>query len=155
MKLTDIIPSNKPGTYAGVRFCNRTVERLERFVDENKIPNANTNWHVTLLYSRKHLPNFVPIEHYQQPMIAYASNVNLWPNKDGEKRVLVLEIHCPELYQRHHQLMMKHGATYDFDVYKPHATLSYNAEGVNVDELPVFDKPLKIIGEYQETLKTD
>lgn len=161
MKLKDIthtVTDKKPGTYAGIRFSPETVEALEAFGKTHKIANQLTNddFHSTLLYSRKHLPNYEPAGDYQQPMIGTPTQWDVWPSnpdEDGNTRnILVLQYSCPPLYQRHHELMQKHGATYDFDTYKPHITISYDAGDINVDKLPLFDGDIEIVSEYMEEL---
>ena len=150
MKLGEIIETGK-GTYAAVRFDNETVKNLKRYVKENGIPNPNTDWHTTLLYSRKHLVNYKPTKKYATMMEGVAKDFELYD--DG--KVLALNFSCPPLYQRHHKLMLEHGATYDYDQYRPHVTLSYDASNVNIDELPEIDFPIRIVGEYSEDLELD
>lgn len=157
MKLSDVIENeNKlPGSYAGVRFDKRTVNALEKYIKDNNIPNPNDNWHTTLLYSRKHLPHYKPDEKYKKPMVGTPMALEVWKSQSG-KNVLVVNYSCPTLYQRHHKLMQQHGATYDFDEYKPHVTLSYDVgDDFDVDGLPEFKRQLKIVGEYYEDLDAD
>lgn len=153
MKLSEVTNNEdgKPGTYAGVRFDKRTVKSLEKYVKDNDIPNANDNWHTTLLYSRKHLPNYVPKEKYKPAMEGTPMALEVWPTQSG-KNCLVINYSCSQLYQQHHKLMMKHGATYDFDEYKPHITLSYDVGDLDVDKLPQYKNKIKIVGEYREEL---
>ena len=158
MKLQDITESKKneqPGTYAAVTFDKDTVAALEKFNKDNKIANPNKDWHTTLLYSRKHLPNYKPEKKYQRPYRGEPTKFEIWPSQNEKKNVLVLTFSCPQLYQRHHKLMLEHGATYDFDQYKPHVTLSYDAGDLDLSTLPKFTKKLVIIGEYSEDLDTD
>lgn len=156
MKLSEVTKTDnqQPGTYAAVRFDDKTVKALEKFIKDNKIPNPNDNWHTTLLYSRKHLPKYLPEKEYQTPYTGTPTEFEIWPSKD-KKNVLVLTFSCPQLYQRHHKLMQQHGATYDFDEYKPHVTFSYDVGDFDIKKLPEFKKQLKIIGEYSEDLNTD
>jgi 2'-5' RNA ligase len=152
MKLSEVVENqDQPGTYAGVRFDKRTVNALEKFNKKHSIPNQNDNWHTTLLYSRKHLPNYQPEEKYSSPYVGTPTGFEIWPSQD-KKNVLVLTFSCPQLYQRHHKLMQQHGGTYDFDTYKPHVTLSYDVGDLDVKDLPEFKRQLKIVGEYHEEL---
>ena len=43
--------------------------------------------------------------------------------------------------------MKEHGATYDYDEYKPHITLSYDVDDLDPDQLPSFDKDIIITEE--------
>jgi hypothetical protein len=152
MKLSDVVKTEEhPGTYAGVRFDKRTVTAFEKYNKDNNMPNPNDNWHTTLLYSRKHLPNYRPQEKYPSPYVGTPTGFEIWPSSSG-KNVLVLTYSCPYLYQRHHKLMQQHGATYDFDQYKPHVTFSYDVGDLKVEDLPKFERTLKIVGEYYEPL---
>lgn len=156
MKLSEITQNenNLPGSYAGVRFDKRTVKALEKYINDNEIPNPNDNWHTTLLYSRKHLPHYQPQEKYKPALTGVPQALEVWPTQSG-KNCLVINYSCPPLYQRHHKLMAQHGATYDFDEYKPHVTLSYDIGDMDIDKLPAFKRKLKIVGEYYEDLDSD
>lgn len=163
MKLKEITKTIEeealPGTYAGVRFGPDTVKALQKYGKSNGIPNRlpHENFHTTLLYSRKHLPNYQPAGDYPVPMKGTPVGFEVWPSQpddDGNvKNCLVLAYSCPTLYQRHHKLMNQHGATYDFDEYKPHVTLSYDIGDFNADDLPPFEEELEIVSEYMEELK--
>jgi hypothetical protein len=161
MKLTEIAqPTEQPGTYAGVHFSDATKGALSEFAKKNKIPKAlgKEHYHTTLLYSRKHLPNYKPMGKYDSPMKGVAQEFEVWPAEPDEngkvKNCLVLKYSCPELYQRHHKLMLQHGATYDYDEYKPHVTLSYDVGKFDISKLPTFSGNLEIVEEYHEDLQT-
>lgn len=161
MKLTEITERKEEemkGTYAGVRFSESTTEALKKYIKENKIPNpvSADKFHTTLLYSRKYLPNYKPAGEYSTPMFGKPENFEIWqsqPDENGKKsNCLVLRYSCPELYQRHHKLMLQHGATYDYDEYKTHVTLSYDVGDIDVNKLPQFEDSLEITEEYYEDL---
>lgn len=164
MKLSDLSEKaakkeGKPGTYAGVRFSPATTESLEKYTEDNKIPKpiGKEHFHTTLLYSRKHLPNYEPAGEYEVPMKGTPTEFEVWPSQPDEKgkikNCLVLKYSCPTLYQRHHKLMLQHGATYDFDEYKPHITISYDIGKFDADKLPEYDGNIEIIEEYKEDLQ--
>lgn len=163
MKLTEIATkaeetATHPGTYAGVRFSPATIESLEKYAKDNKIPHRikGDHFHTTLLYSRKHLPKYSAAGPYEVPMNGSPTGFEIWPSQPDDKgkvkNCLVLTYSCPQLYQRHHKLMNQHGATYDFDEYKPHVTLSYDVGNLKVDKLPDFEDNLEIVEEYDEEL---
>lgn len=161
MKLEEIMEKeeSKPGTYAGVHFSPATLDSLEQYVQDNKIPSPleKDHFHTTVLYSRKHLPDFEPAGDYDTPMIGVPKKFEIWPSQPDEsghvKKCLVLTYKCDELCQRHKDLMTDHGATYDFDEYKPHVTLSYDIGDFDISELPEFEEELEITNEYGEELK--
>lgn len=161
MKLTDIFEQKeeKPGTYAGVRFSPASVKALRKYAKDNGVPNRlpHENFHTTLLHSRKHLPDYEPAGDYDSPLKGKVTGIEIWqsrPDDDGNtKNCLVLKYDCPELVARHEELMDEHNATYDFDEYKPHVTLSYDTGDFNSKDLPKFEDELEIVSEYKEDLK--
>ena len=155
--------TDKLGTYAGVRFSTASINNVETYIKNNKIPNpvAGPKMHTTLLYSRKHCPKFEATEKYENPMVGKPTEFDVWesqPDEDNDgktARCLVLEYDCEELDQRHENLMGQHDATYDFPEYKTHITLSYDIGDMDIKDLPKFTDDLEIVGEYGEDLNTD
>lgn len=146
------------GTYAAVRFSERTKNAIEQYQQDNNIANSTPRdqLHATLLYSRKYLPNYQAPGDYQQPMKGETEQLELWhtqPDENGEtSNCLVLRFKCDDLYNRHHQLMDQHQATYDFPEYIPHITFSYDVGDIDVEQLPPYEGPIDITHEYQEKL---
>ena len=136
-----------PGTYAGVRLDDDTVNAIKDFIEKNEIPNPPVDFHTTLLYSKKNLPNYHPIT-YDNPLVGKPTGINFL----GDDSTIVLHFDCPDLSERHSALRKEHDAPWEFDEYKPHITLSYKAKGFDVDKLPKFTKDLKLTSEYQEAL---
>ena len=99
------------GTYAGVRLkYPDTVYARAKYFD---IPNLidPKDMHVTLLYSRKYLPDYVPNKSFEY--WAGIKGFDVWDTFD-KKRALVCELSCPDLVKRHQSLMDEHQATYDY-----------------------------------------
>jgi hypothetical protein len=65
-----------------------------------------------------------------------------------------MKLNAPTVVARHLQIMAEYGATYDFPVYTPHITLSYNFAG-NVESLPAYNESIVLGNEYVEDLKID
>lgn len=162
MKLFELL-KDQQGTYAAVEFAPHTVKALHEFYNDHKIPNMiqPNDFHTTLLYSRTHCPNYVPVR-YHKPMVGVPKEHNVWEPKSNKvveteensksSRCLVLKYHCPELYQRHHDLMKEHNATYDYPDFIPHITLSYDIEDHSGEDIPMFDDLIHIIEEYSEPI---
>lgn len=162
MKLHELREALKQkGTYAGVKFSKDTQESLVDYMREAKIPNMldKDKLHSTLLYSRKHCPNYKPaspVEYIGTPI-----GLDVWDTDapgGGKSKCLVLKYSCPALEKRHAQLRKEHGATHDFPTYNPHITLSYDIGDVNPDDFPDVRKFLdviKIVDEYSEDLDLD
>lgn len=155
MKLVQIfMTESKDGTYAGVHFSKKTRDNIIDYVEKHNIPNLTDvdDLHTTLLYSRKHLPNYVAAGRYETPLIGKPLSWKTWKTQEG-KTCLVLPFECKELYQRHKDLMKEHKATWDYDDYKPHITLSYDiGDDFDTDTLPHFSKPIEITEEYSTPL---
>lgn len=163
MKLNEVIfESHGRGTYAGVRFSDRTNKAIAQYCEDNEISNSvdPSKLHCTLLYSRKHCPNYKPHGKYEKPMIGIPEGIELWKpgiNEgygDGSNTILVLKFFCPELEDRHHELMSTHDATYDYPEFKTHTTMSYDVgNNLAINQLPDFMDPVEIIEEYGEDLE--
>ena len=159
MKL-EKLTEGKKGTYAGVRFDDDTKKRIVSFIEKNKIPNPVpvNKIHTTVLYSRKHLPNYKPQEKVN--FVGKPKKFDVWEtqsDKDGKtSNALILTYDSPELVKRHKLLMDEHEATFDFDKFEPHITLSYNIGDLDISKLnPAGIGNLKIVSEYGEDLDLD
>lgn len=158
MNLTEILTEQKKeGTYSGVHFDNATKKAIRLFTKENDIPNVvpRDKLHTTVLYSRKHLPDYKPLGKLDTPLIGKFKQFDLWKSQDGNQ-CLVMLFDCTDLVDRHKFLMKEHDATYDYDEYKPHVTLSYDVgENFNLKSLPSYEGPINITEEYMEPLVLD
>ncbi len=170
MKLKDIRKTNeytfeaekKRGSYAGVHFDEDTLKRIKEFSIGNKIPQRvqSSKLHSTVLYSKKYLPNYKAQGELETPIIGTPKKFSVWetqPDKDGgTANSLVLQYDASELVAHHQKLMKEHGATYDFDEYKPHVTLSYNIGDLDISKLdPSNIGNINIVSEYGEDLDID
>jgi hypothetical protein len=165
MKITEIIMENenKKGTYAAYHFSDETTTTLKEFCEANNIPNALNpeDFHSTLLYSRKYLPDYEPAGCLDQPLIATPIGFEVWTSpanafKENETKCLILKYECKGQVERFNQLMSEHEATYDYDEYKPHVTLSYDIGDFDISELDISQiPPLEAVEEYAEELNLD
>lgn len=151
---------NEPdGTYAGVYLSDKTVDAIVTYCEKHKIPNAvpANKLHVTLLYSRKYLPDYEAAGKYKKPLVGKPTGFDVWGShdEDSSSKALVLRFDCEQLEKRHNDLMDEHDAEYDYDEYNPHVTFSYDIEELDVDKLPPFTQPIEIVKEYQEELNLD
>lgn len=163
MKLKDLYEQpSKKGSYAGVKFDKDTNRALHKYIKENKIPNSTRpdRFHSTVLYSRKHLPNYKPAGKLDPPMTGNPTGLTVWETQgdNGPKtNCLIFQYDCPDLVDRHKSLMKEHEATYDYPDFKPHVTLSYDIGDMDVDSLPDVSGvgPVNIVEEYGEDLDLD
>lgn len=153
------------GSYAAVTFSKDTIKRLVAFCKDNDIPNMlrPEKFHTTLLYSRKHLPDYEAQGKIDPPWIGTPYRFDVWetqPKKDGGPvtRCLVMIYDSKELKARHNELMDEHEAEYDYKNYHPHITLSYNIGTMKIKGLEAKIKDIgdiEIVDEYGEDLKLD
>ncbi len=160
MKPEEITEEKKTpnGTYAYVIFNKNTIDALQDYIIKNNIPNPVPieKIHSTLLYSRNYLPEYKPpgkIYPMWEGKFKCFSIFNSNPVNSQDSSILVMEYTCSEQSKRFNELMDIHGATYDFNEYKIHITLSYNMGDFNIDNLSKFEKSLKITEEKSKNLK--
>ena len=161
MRLIELKNNKKPGTFAAVTFDDDTVNTLQEFMKTHKIPNRITpkKMHCTILFSEKHLPNYKPQGKIDPPFEGKPTKLEVWksqPDEDGKTaNCLVLKFECKDLVDRHLKLMDEHDATFKFDEFKTHVTLSYDIGDMKIDEFPkgsdIIDKIL-INNEYANEL---
>jgi 2'-5' RNA ligase len=148
----------KKGTYVGVRLTPKSTGLLRKFAREIKVPNilANEDMHITVIFSRNHIDNYKPLGKLDPTIEVEVNTLTVFQNEEeGSKRILVVTLKAPELTKRHNEIMKEPGATYDFDSYIPHVTLSYDCG--DFDETghgikKFFKEPLEIDEEYEEEL---
>lgn len=163
MKLVELVEkkdeddTRKGGTYAGYRFNKDDIKELRTWAKNKKIPNRvpQEKFHCTLLYSRKPCPDYEPLGELEEPIVAKVDSPEIWDTQD-EKRALVVRLNAPNMVKRHKKLMKDHDATYDFDEYKPHLTLSYDVgKDFTVDDLKDLKDhigEIRAVEEYGEQL---
>jgi len=157
VKLYELKNARVKGTYAGVKFSKETKQAIEDYMREAQIPNMldKEKLHTTLLYSRVHCPKYKP-----ESSVSYKGTpgeFDVWDNETGGKKTkcLVLKIDCPDLVKRHNQLMKDHNATYDYEEYRPHITLSYdigNADPKSFPDIRKYVSTIEAVSEYGEDL---
>lgn len=157
----EYLSESAKGTYAGVRFSEGTVDNLIQLQGDLGIPNPvpYNKFHSTLLYSRKHLPKYVAKGACYLVSDGNEFTLEIWESDKSFNRCLVLRYDCGMLSARHDFLMRYHEATYDFDEYKPHITLSYDVgdSWTPLEKTVKFSdsSPIEIVEEYQEDLNLD
>lgn len=154
MKLNEI-KKTPDGTYVGVKISKESKDKLYEMAEKLGVPNIlpKKDYHITVIYSRKYLPNFEALGKLDEPIIAKPDKFSLFDAKDDNK-CLVIELKCPDIVKRHNHIMKVHGATYDWDEYKCHITLSYDVEDFSLkgkSAKKMIDS-IEIIEEYSENL---
>lgn len=159
MKLNEL---KENGTFAGVRFDGDTMKGLQQYQKDNKIPSVvdKGKLHCTLLYSKKHLPNYEAQGEIDPPLVGKFKKFTIFQSRPDEEteetsNCLVLEFDCPELTKRHEDLRKKHNAPFDHKEFLPHVTLSYDVGDLKVDDLPDYESDLVMNHEYSMPLQDD
>jgi len=139
------------GSYAAVTFCPETVKAIEAFQYDNEIPNPLNpdDFHSTVMFSRDYIPNFEVLEGPLDWQGRF-EKFTVFPSDDTEALVLVYE--CHELKERWQKIMDEYDATWDYEQFIPHVTLSNDIEGLDIDKLPAYKVPITIVAEYNEDL---
>jgi len=69
--------------------------------------------------------------------------------------MLVLKFKSKDLEKRFNTIINDYGATWDYEDYTSHITLSYNAPNIDITKLPPYTGPINIVSEYAEDLDFD
>lgn len=158
-KITDL---GADGTYIAVKFSRETQNNLSKLAEALGIAKdervSREKMHCTIVYSRKPFTNFTIHGKMKDPWKATPTDLEIFPTQSGS-RALVLRFDCKEMVERHEYFKKEYGATYDFDEYKPHATLCYNV-GPDWQIPEKFDiksyiPELEVSEEYYEPLNND
>lgn len=147
------------GRYIGMHFTPETKEHLKRIVHDEALPHPvpDEKLHSTITYSKDN-----PVADYKvagkldDPVEGEIDSFDIFPSQEGNN-CLVAKLKCPE-FQRRHQMAREMGASYDYDEYIPHITLSYNAGEVSPEKLDSLTQKYKgtriyADEEYDEPLK--
>jgi hypothetical protein len=136
------------GVYISVIPDEITSEKIREYQEKYlKGKDVNTELHCTLIYSKK--PHVDDIEPEEYTAVGTFQEFNLFGE---DKNTLVIEINSQDLRRRNAELVEKYGFISDFDEYKSHVTLSYNADGIDINSLPPMDFAFSFINETVEPL---
>jgi hypothetical protein len=143
--------TTQQGLYLAAFFSDETTQRIEEYLIGNKIPNsvARSSLHTTIVYSRAPV-EMEPIHTIDVLIPASNCHLEIWDTPSG--RTLVLKFFSPYFLIRFNEAMAL-GASYDYDEYKPHISLSYDVgPDFTIDHLPTIDFDINVVGEYSEVL---
>lgn len=122
------------------RYVDNPEDILEWAAAEG-IPNLldPDDLHVTIAFSREAVDwdsvGIAPAE------LDIPASVSRRVEPLGDKGAVVLKFASSQLQTRWHKVMSA-GASWDFDGFHPHVTLSYRAEGVNLDRVRPYTGPI-------------
>ncbi len=154
MEMMDKDTNFANGVYCSARPSTSTTDALAAFCAAYDIPNpiSKSDMHTTIIYSEQGNSNFEWQPTYQEPIKAKFAGFEMF----GENNeVLVVKLKSPELSRRHNELMDDYDLSYNFDEYRPHITLSYDAEGFDISKLDDYHGDLILTGEDANELDTE
>lgn len=140
---------SKKGTYVGVRVSEKSRSQLIDLAKKYHVPNIirPKRLHSTIVYSFKHLPDFVKeSEVYHEAIV---KDFVLFDNPDGSK-VLALELESNSLNERNRVLMEEYGDVTDYPQYRLHITLSYE---IGDFKLPSLEEKISITFDEEYTFE--
>jgi len=148
----DII--NYPGgVYIAVSPTEETkiaiTEYMEKYLQRAKTLDID-DLHCTLIYSQQEQKEEIKADDYLAP--ATFKGFNLFGEKED---TLVIELNSKLLIDRNETLVKEYGFISDFDEYKAHMTLAFEASDIDLNSLPDIDFALAFENEYIEQLNTD
>jgi hypothetical protein len=148
--------TSNSGLYVAAYFSDETNQNIAKYLSDNKIPNPikSPGFHTTIVYSKVPVADFEPNHSIGIEVDTTGSTIEGWDVPSGT-RCLVWHYESNYLHLRFQEAMMA-GATYDFDEYKPHISLSYDiGDDFDVSTLPVPNFPIYLMGEYSEPIELD
>jgi hypothetical protein len=114
------------GTYVSAEVSEESGKKIFDWAKKKSIDGLieSKDYHSTIIYSRKGVPQ---VEGMELPEKIEGKTVgwHIFPTQDGGK-CLALDIESPVLTNLHEHIMKEYGATYDYDEYKPHITVTYD-----------------------------
>lgn len=150
MKIIKGTVEDRSGIYIAVRYSNNTEKALLDIQNKYNLPNVNTDFHTTLIYSR--IGSIPMPEDYDlskhTDLVETDVRSEIWDTKDG--RTLVLLFPHVYLEEKHKMLIDKYKYNFDYDKYKPHITLSYDIGDLDISINEQI--PMEIMNGYYEPL---
>lgn len=150
--------NDEPGTYVAGYFSDESQNQIFELAKKIGVPNLvpKDKYHVTIIFSKKTI-SYKGLNDLKEPWIVEAAEFHVFPTQSG-KKCLVLKLDAPDLVHQHNKIMKKYKeATYDFDEYIPHVTLSYDMKDFEMpknSELEVLGE-LEIVSEIAEPINND
>lgn len=141
----------KKGVFIELRFDKETINNIKQYLNDNNIQNPVdlNELHLTLLYSRKGIQDYIPYNELKDEIL-YPISLHIWQTQFGTN-CLVCEVYNDKLIKYHNNLIKYHNASHDFKQFIPHITLSYDFKG-DLNDLYFPDFNFKISTENMKSL---
>jgi hypothetical protein len=124
------------GVYGSFKLTEDSTKKLSEWIKDNNViePVEDEDFHITTTYSK--------VDPEQEIIPSEKNNIRL-DHKEFSiatyGRALVIEVESKDL-ETIHKSAIDSGASYDYETYKPHITISYNAEA-NENIIPLLFPP--------------
>lgn len=137
-------------------YINRPIENAEAIIEWAKAQGFQTTlpaeeMHVTIAYSKK------PVD-WNKAGIDKSSFVSIGGPRSvealGDAGAIVLKFTDQDLRKRWGELRDM-GASWDYDSYKPHITISYAGDGVDLGAIEAYDGPIYLGAEKRATVNDE
>ena len=139
------------GVYVSVRPSEETTIAIQEYQNKYlKGQEINQDLHCTIIYSQKPQKEDVQAQEYKA--VGTFKEFNLF---GPDNSVLVVEINSIDLLRRNKKLVREYGFISDFDEYKSHITLVYDAKNIDINSLPPMDFAFIFENESVEPLDTN
>ena len=139
------IDKQSDGTYVSMRVKN-SEEFSEWFKSQGIDVVPTEELHTTIAFSRK---PFTIVPSANEITVTPSQLKSIEPL--GDDGAIVLKMECEELQNRFNDCM-EAGATYDYDDYIPHITITYNVEGLDLSNISKPNFPIVLHKETVEAL---
>lgn len=139
------------GVYIALEMVEESMIAVKEYMEEY-LPDIefNDEQHCTLIYSKKpYVDEIIPGEY--QATSTFDRFSKFGENED----VLVVEINSEAILDRNKALVGEYDFISDYDEYKPHFTLSYDAKDIDVNSLPAIDFAIHFDNETVAPLDED
>ena len=122
----------KTGVYVGVKCDESCTKPLKEYF-EDKIPNVipYDDFHSTLAYSKTWF-EYNPTE---SEFSADIDKLHIFKNEKLGHTALVILLKSKGLEDRHKEIHKDKNASYDYNEYKPHITMSYDVSSMTEKDL--------------------
>lgn len=145
-------------------YVRRNVKNADEIVKWAKSQGLSTtlpadDMHVTIAFSKQKVDWSDMGDHFDEIRVPALNKFEHGGFRKVERlgengEVVVLRFDHQELQKRWKQLCDK-GCSWDYDGYKPHITLSYNADGVDVEKMTPFQGEIVLGPEIFEDVDSD
>ena len=134
------------GVYGSFKLTEDSTKKLSEWIKDNNViePVEDEDFHITTTYSK--------VDPEQEIIPSEKNNIRL-DHKEFSIATyglaLVIEVESKDL-ETIHKSAIDSGASYDYETYKPHITISYNAEA-NENIIPlIFPPDFDIVLSHEE-----